>query len=140
MCLTINQKKRFKKLLFNGFNNLDYDDIRLGICGLLDYDSKYNTKKLDKYLNKIIIEFKNNPDKLNINQKKLDIAINDFDKLEYIFDMSDEEELEANELLDDKILEVQARRKEILIRRNALKMDRLGIIKKKQRRTIGAMG
>ncbi len=140
MCFTLSQKKRFKKMLINGFNNLDYDDIRMAICGLLDYDNKYSTKKLDKYLNKIVLEFKNNEDKLNINEGKLKEAISDFNQLENIFDIDEEEEKEQGDLLDEKLEEVMARRKEVLIRRNQLKQDRLGIIKKKQRRNIGAMG
>jgi len=127
-------------MLINGFNNLDYDDIRMAICGLLDYDNKYSTKKLDKYLNKIVLEFKNNEDKLNINEGKLKEAISDFNQLENIFDIDEEEEKEQGDLLDEKLEEVMARRKEVLIRRNQLKQDRLGIIKKKQRRNIGAMG
>ena len=140
MCFTLRQKKRFKKMLIDGFNNLDYDDIRLAIVGLLDYDSKYSTKKLDKYLSKIIIDFKNDENKLNINELKLRDVINNGGNLDKIFDMTIEEEEEIDDMLDKKMNEVMARRKEVLNRRNALKQDRLGIIKKKQRRTIGGLG
>ena len=140
MCITISQKKRFKKMLINGFNNLDYDDIRMAICGLLDYDEKYSTQKLNKYLNKIILEFKNNEDKLNINENNLKEAVGDLTKLSNIFDLREEEEEELEDVLDIKMNEVMKRRKEVLIRRIQIEANRIGIIKKKQRRHIGGMG
>ena len=140
MCITISQKKRFKKMLIEGFNNLDYDEIRLAIVGLLDYDSKYSTKKLDKYLSKIVIDFKNDEDKLNINELKLRDVIENGGNLDKIFDMTSDEEEEIIDVLDEKMNEVMKRRKEVLMRRNQIQADRLGIIKKKQRRNIGAMG
>ena len=140
MCITISQKKKLKKLLIEGFNNLDFDDIRIAICGLLDYDEKYSTKKLNKYLNKVVIDFKNSEDKLNINENNLKEAINDFTKLESIFDIKEEEINEMDMVLDEKVAEIQKRRKEVLIRRNQIQQDRIGIIKKKQRRNIGKMG
>ena len=140
MCITISQKKKLKKLLIEGFNNLDFDDIRIAICVLLDYDEKYSTKKLNKYLNKVVIDFKNSEDKLNINENNLKEAINDFTKLESIFDIKEEEINEMDMVLDEKVAEIQKRRKEVLIRRNQIQQDRIGIIKKKQRRNIGKMG
>ncbi len=133
-------KRKLRSMLKLGFETIDYHTIKKAISGLLDYDSRNNSKKLNKYLGKIVEKHNKDDDKMNINETNLNEALIDFSKLETIFDETEEEMEEQNELLDEKLTEIQKRRKEVLIRRNLIKMDRIGIIKKKQRRTIGAMG
>ena len=137
-------KRKLKKLLKLGFDKLDFDMIRKAMVGLMDYDSRNSSKKLDKYLNKIVKRY-------NVNTTKLNEALTDLSKMENIFDedeIIEEEEEEPSinqeeldkEFVDIQLEEIGKRRKEILIRRNQIQQDRLGIIKKKQRRTIGKMG
>jgi len=135
-------KRKLKKLLKLGFEKLDFDLIRKGIVGLTDYDSRNNSNKLGKYLNKIV---KKND---TINESKLNEALTDLSKIESIFDedevieeKEEEEDIDdREEIIDEKLNEIKRRRKEVLIRKNQIQMERMGIMKKKQRRKMGAMG
>ncbi len=136
-------KRKLKKLLLKGFKNADYNMIGKAISSLIDYDSRNNSKKLNKYLVKAIKRHKD-----TINEPNLVIALTDLSKLDTIFDApiveeevdNEEEQEQIQAMLDEQLTEITRRRKEVLLRRNQIQIERLGIIKKKQRRAIGAMG
>ncbi|MCH6575670.1 MAG: hypothetical protein IH795_10815 [Bacteroidetes bacterium] len=130
-------KKLLKKALITGFENLEYDDIKIAITALMDFDSKNSTKKLEKYLLQIVNEFRENNDKLDINEANLKNSLRDLSQLHTIFDQEPEETDELNDMIDEKIDEVNKRRKEVMLRKNQIK-SRVSRIK--PRRQSSAMG
>ena len=132
-------KRKLRKLLEKGFDDLNFDTIRKALRGLDYFDKKYNTEKKMKYLQNIIKVFKEDDSQLNINELNLSEALEDFAKFDSIFDEDDEEMLEMNSIVDDKLEEVMKRRKEVILRKNMIRkrnMTKSG----KARKNIGAMG
>lgn len=137
----INRKKykgKLKKSLIIAFNELDINKIRKSIKGLKDYDSKYNTQKLGKYIENIIELINNNDEPININPVNMEKALEDLDMLPTIFDNPEEDIKEAN-LLDEKITEIEKKRKEIILRKNLLKLNMVKAQKHKSK-SSGKMG
>ena len=139
---TIINKRKLKKLLNLGFDDLDFDIIKEAISGLLDYDSRNGSRKLDKFLLPIIKKFRNDDTKMNINEKNLKEAVKDFSKLSSIFDEDEEEEEEQLNIVDEKIeqvdadfMEVKKRREEVLRRKNQIRA-----IQRNNKRSSGNMG
>ncbi len=138
-------KRKLKKLLLKGFKNADFEMIGKAISSLIDYDSRNNSKKLNKYLVKVV-----NKHKDTINEPNLVIALTDLSKLDTIFDapiIEEEEEVDNEQeqeqiqaMLDEQLTEITKRRKEVLLRRNQIQIERLGHQKRKQRRSVGKMG
>ena len=129
-------KRKLKNLLIKGFEAVDFDMMKKAILSLQDFDEKHSTKKLDKYLGKIVKKNK------TINQSKLKEAVNNLDKLETIFD-EDEDEVKVEQmsnLLNERLDEVDKRRREVLIRKNEIRQQNLSALKKKGRRKMGSMG
>ncbi len=134
-------KNKLKKLLNRGFEELDYDVIKQAFTGLVDFDSKHGTRKLEKYLLPIVHKFRDDEERMNINHKNLKLSMNDFSKLENIFDEDEEEVEEQNNVVEEqievanvKLQEIKKRRDEVIARKNQIRsLQRI-------KRRGGAMG
>ncbi len=132
-------KKKLCKLLNKGFDDLNFDMVAEALRGLEDFDEKYNTRKKNKYIQKIIKSFKNDENEININESNLSEALEDFTKFDTIFDEDEDEMIEMENVVDDKLEEVMKRRKEVILRKNMIRsrnMTKSG----KKRKNVGAMG
>ena len=136
-------KRKLRKMLAKGFEKLDFDMIKKAITGLKDFDYKHSTQKLDKYLVPIIKEFRDNDEKMSINEKNLQISIRDFSQFHTIFEPDEVEEEEqvdlVGEILDEadlQLQEVKKRRDEVMQRKNHI----LAIRRQTKKRSTGAMG
>lgn len=129
-------KGKLKKCLIKSLKNLDVSDLRKTIVALQDYDSKYSTHKLEKYLETAFQEYNG---ELPINENVLKELPFDLRLIDNLFDEEEEEINENVDLLDNKLKEIAAKRKEVIIRRNELRGERRGK-KTKNRRTQGKLG
>ena len=132
----LSDKRKLKKILYKAFKDIDMEMMKDAILGLLDYDAKHKSKKTDKYLIKIVRDFKD----LNINESNLLESKNNLTMLKNIFD-EDEERLKADDdLIDARLDEITKKRKEIILRKNQLKTNNILIANRKNRRTTGKLG
>lgn len=136
------RKKKLRKRLYNAFDDLDYDAIKVAIRNLQDYDRKYRTQKLKKYLNNVCRTFRDDETQLNINETKLKEAVLDLGLLEHIFDITDEEQNEQDIIIEDsldltriRLDEIKRKRKEVMMRKDAVRQ-----IQRQKKRQSGAMG
>lgn len=132
-------KRKLKKILFNGFSIIDIDMIKTAIVGLKDYDKKYNTEKLEKYIQEILKENKYNKETPDFNEENVKLSLNDFNMLENIFDETEEEKKDIEDVVDVKLTEIEKRRKEIIIRKNEIKNQIQGKNRRMMRKS-GGMG
>ena len=137
-------KKKLKKLLYYGFEIMDVNIIKNSIKALEDFDSKYHTKKLNKYLLNIVDIFRDDDTKQNLNEKNVLNLPTEF-AFDMIFDTDEKEEELLVDEIDEKIeetklvlSEVEKRRKEIMLRKNEIRQRQMG--KSMKRRTQGSMG
>ena len=137
------RKTRLRKLLLEGFTLMDPNLIKIAITSLKDFDGKYSTNKLDKYLLEIIQIFNSNDEKITLNEKNVLNLVNKF-IFDNILDDEEEEEKQKDEI-EEKIEEnreilneVEKRRKEIMLRKNQIRQKQVG--KSAKRRSTGGMG
>ena len=136
-----NTKRKLKKMLKRGFKDLDYDIIRMAFRGLLDFDAQNDSRKLQKYLQKIIHQFRDDPTQMNINEKNLNMAIHDLSKLDTIFDQTEEEVQQDEDVVDEKLIAIEKKRQDIIQRKQNIRNKLIAKEKKLQRRkTNSAMG
>ena len=84
--------------------------------------------------------FRDDDNKATINETNLLEAKDDLTLLNTIFEETEEVKQEQLNIVDQRLSEIEKKRKETLLRRDQVKMERLGITKKKQRRSMGKMG
>ena len=137
-------KKKLKKMLNKGFELMDTDMIKNAISSLIDFDSKYNSKKLNKYLLEIIKVFRDDPKKLNLNEVNVLNLAKEF-VFDNIFDADEQEESRQLDTIEEKLeetrevlTEVEKRRQEILLRKNQIRQRQS--IKSNKRRQTGSLG
>ncbi len=109
----IKQKRKLKKKLIKSIQENDKNDIKKYVIKLKDFDKKYNKRKLLKYLDyscRIINGLK---------EENVFSLLHDFNFLDMLYE-SEEEELNINihYNLNEKLRELEKKRKEILIRNN----------------------
>lgn len=140
-------KKKLKRMINLSFDLMDGNMIREGIEALKDFDGKHNTKKLNKYIQQIINRFRQDEDKPNLDEKKVKEALDDFDLLEFILEEDEDEEEDIKDEVEEKMEEVkqvlnsvEQRRREMILRKNEIRMMMAGKSKKMDRRRFGGMG
>ena len=130
-------KRKLKRLLVAGFDELDLDMIKRALVGLADYDEKHETKKREKYVAKIVRKTKNDPNKQDINEELLKEGLDDLTQLKHLFD---DEVSEVDNVVSQQLDEITRLRKEVQLRSSALTAKRRGILRNKPRRNQGRMG
>lgn len=128
------RKWKLKKLLLKAFELMDLDMIKIAVRKFQDYDLHYQTNKLNISLQKII---NGNPD---LNERNVMRMLFDFHYLSKLFDEEEEKEEEDESMIDNKLQELDKKRKEIKIRKNQLKQQIFAKQKRMKRRKIGGMG
>lgn len=108
------KKKKLKKKLFKAFEINDKQQIRKYITKCQDFDKKYNTEKLKKYLIQIIKQYP---------------TINEYNTLNLMKDFTSINELYTGEtfvkskmdiLLEEKLKKIEIKNKEVKIRNDKL--------------------
>lgn len=138
------RKKKLKKLLNDGFSVMNTDIIKTAIKALEDFDAKYNTKKLEKYLLEIVNIFRDDDEKPTLNEKNVLGLVEEL-VFDSIFDDEEEEEERQLSEIEEKMQEtkkvlneVELRRKEIILRKNQIRQGQ--VIKSGKIRKSGGMG
>jgi hypothetical protein len=139
------KKKHIKKYLYLAFDSLDIDMLKKSFSAVKDFDSKHNTNKMDKYLFDIVQRFRDDDDKPTLNEKVVLGLKDNFDDVRDILDNEDEEILIRNDV-DERLEEVrevlqdvEQRRKEMIIRKNAIRAQMLEKNKRKSKTKRGSM-
>lgn len=115
-CKYIKKKRNLKKKLFKSIKENNKTNIKKYIIKLKDFDYFYQTNKLLKYL-----EFccRTIPELIEDNIYSL---ITDFYFIDMIYDNERQElEVEITDNLDEKLKQLERKKKEILIRANRIK-------------------
>lgn len=108
------KKKKLKKKLFKAFEINDKQQIKKYITKCQDFDKKYNTEKLKKYLIQIIKQYP---------------TINEYNTLNLMKDFTSINELYTGEtfvkskmdiLLEEKLKKIEIKNKEVKIRNDKL--------------------
>lgn len=138
-CFT-SQKKKYKKMFLKAFRELNSNLLRIAIIGLQDYDAVHNTKKLDKYLTKAIVEEKDSKD----GRKLVKNIMSDFfiepeptpeptPEPAKLIDIA----IQKNpNLIDQKLNEIEKRKLNILYRKDLIKQKK----KAERKNRVGRMG
>lgn len=124
------QKSKIKKFLFEAFELLNIDMIKKAIVIIEDFDKRYNTKKLNKYLLQISQIWKEDDNKPNLNENNLLFLPNDF-SINDIIEREDKKET---------IKEIEERRNKVLERKREIKKRQIKIKNNNNPRKSGAMG
>ena len=135
-CFT-NQKKKYKNMFFQAFKDLNSDLLRIAISGLQDWDNSHNTKKLEKYLTRAIIqekqEHKEEGKKLITNimddffeekQKKIKTPSPKFKILKVKPKMIDKAIQKDPDLIEQKLNEIERKKIDILYRKELIKQKK----------------
>lgn len=108
------KKNKLKKKLFKAFEINDKQQIKKYVCKVQDFDKKYNTEKLKKYLTNIVKTYP---------------AINEYNTMNLIKDFTTINELYTSEnfvkskmdlLLEEKLKKIEAKNKEVKLRNDKL--------------------
>ena len=109
-------KINLKNKLFKSIKENNKTNIKKYIIKLKDFDSYYQTNKLFKYLEKCC---RNIPELIEDNIYSL---INDFYFIDMIYENEKQElEVEITDNLDEKLRQLEKKKKEIILRANRIK-------------------
>jgi hypothetical protein len=112
----IKHKRILKKKLIKSINENNKTNIRKYIIEFKDFDKKYTKNKLLKTLEHCIRTID------DLNHENVYSLIEDFNFIDMIYNSEKEElEMEMSNNLDDKLKQLEKKRKEILIRANQIK-------------------
>ena len=129
-------KRKLKKLLIEAFDLLDIPMMEKAIINMKDFDSKHQTKKLDKTINKILSK---KPDLNKENVRRM-VTENNFTSIEDIFSQTQDEKKEEEDFVSEQLLAIERKRQDIIQRKQDIRNKLMAKEKKLQRRNVGGMG
>lgn len=133
------RKKGLKKGLVKAFESIDSDTILRSLTHIEDFDKKHNSNKLPKYLLDIVNAFDADDTKPTLNRNNTLGLMTDFSMIDTIFDETEEEVKEATNILDEKLIEIEQKRREVILRKNEIRSAQI-LKNSKMRRTSNSMG
>jgi hypothetical protein len=114
------EKRKLKKKLIKSIQENDKNKIKKYVIKLKDFDTRFNKKKLLKYLEL------SNRNINGLNQENIYSLLNDFSFLDMIYESEEDEiNIDNSNNLNEKLKELEKKRKEILIRNNQLQAKAL---------------
>ena len=112
----LKQKRKLKNNLIKSIKENNKTNIKKYIIKLKDFDSKYQTNKLLKYLEHCCRTIP------ELNEDNIYSLVNDFYFINMIYETEKEElEAEITDNLDEKLRQLERKKKEIMLRANRIK-------------------